>query len=209
MLDGQIRPSGVIRPDVIKAFSDIPRESFVPETEQNVSYLDEEIIVSAGRFLLEPSVCARMIEALDPGQTDQVLDVGGATGYSSAILGAVSHSVCLYETSDECRQHADMTFKTLEIDNVTFSSEMPNRNSFDLAFMNGAVADTPEDILHCLRPGGRMIAVFKPIGHKMGQATIYRHLGEGQFSSHPLFDVACPYLPNYGPEETFSYLRDR
>ena len=75
MLDSQIHTSGVVNPDILEAFQNIPREMFVPEAMRGVAYNDEDITLGHGRYLLEPVVHARMLQALDPKKDDVVLDV--------------------------------------------------------------------------------------------------------------------------------------
>ena len=65
MVDSQIRPNKVIDDRVIEAFSAVPREQFVTKQMQDIAYLDEDIHLSGGRFILEAMIMSRMIQALD------------------------------------------------------------------------------------------------------------------------------------------------
>lgn len=65
MVDGQIHTNGVIDPRILDAFQKTPRESFVPEALRNSAFNDEDIKVADGRYIMEPSVHARLIQALD------------------------------------------------------------------------------------------------------------------------------------------------
>ena len=60
MVDSQIRPNKVIDDQVIKAFSTVPRELFVSRQMQELAYIDEDIHLSGGRFIIEAMVMARM-----------------------------------------------------------------------------------------------------------------------------------------------------
>ena len=63
MVDSQIRPNKVIDNQVIEAFSTVPRELFVNRQMQEMAYIDEDIQLSGGRFIIEAMVMARMIQA--------------------------------------------------------------------------------------------------------------------------------------------------
>ena len=90
MVDGQVRTADVTDPRILSAMLDLPREQFFPEDKASLAYLDLDVAVSeAGlpvRRLLKPMVLAKLIHAANLAETDHVLDVGCATGYSTALL---------------------------------------------------------------------------------------------------------------------------
>jgi protein-L-isoaspartate(D-aspartate) O-methyltransferase len=103
MVDGQVRTSDVTDLRIVAAMLELPRERFVPEAKADLAYLDFDIVVkeaTAGapaRRLLKPMVLAKMIQAAEVGASDRVLDVGCATGYSSALLSRLAASVVALE----------------------------------------------------------------------------------------------------------------
>src|SRR5437868_5879586 len=92
MVDGQLRINDVTNPYLLGAVQMVPRERFVPADKVELAYLDLDLPVRDGapgrlaRCLLKPLVLAKLIEIADVSAADRVLDVGCATGYSSAIL---------------------------------------------------------------------------------------------------------------------------
>ena len=86
MVDCQIRPSKVTDKNVLDAFLTVPREAFVSKQQQAVAYIDEDLPLSNGRNLMEPMVLARLVQALKIHAGDNVLVVGAASGYGSAII---------------------------------------------------------------------------------------------------------------------------
>src|SRR3546814_11327231 len=50
----------VINDQVIDAMAALPREQFVPKAYRGVAYMDEDVAVASGRFLMEPLVLARL-----------------------------------------------------------------------------------------------------------------------------------------------------
>ena len=97
MVDGQVRTADVTDPRLLSAMLDLPRERFFPEDKASLAYLDIDVPVSeAGlpvRRLLKPMVLAKLIQAAGIAATDHVLDVGCATGYSTALLAQLAGSV--------------------------------------------------------------------------------------------------------------------
>ena len=53
MVDSQLRPNKVVDPAIIDAMATLPRESFVPKAKQGVAYVDEDLEVAPGRYLLD------------------------------------------------------------------------------------------------------------------------------------------------------------
>ena len=98
MVDNQVRTNRVTDPLVISALRAVPREVFVPAPQKGVAYLDDDLSVGSGRFLMEPMILARLLQLAEVQTHDAVLDVGCATGYSTAVLGKMaritSYNVC-------------------------------------------------------------------------------------------------------------------
>src|SRR3989442_11184305 len=89
MVDGQVRTADVTDLRLIAAMLELPRERFVPEDKAALAYLDLDVPVTETRpprRLLKPMVLAKLIQAAEVSEQNRVLDVGCATGYSSALL---------------------------------------------------------------------------------------------------------------------------
>ncbi len=65
MVESQLRVSKVTDDRVIVAFENVPREEFVSPELKGLAYIDEDLVLGSGRFMLEPMVLARLIQALN------------------------------------------------------------------------------------------------------------------------------------------------
>ena len=72
MVDNQIRANKVTDPALIEAFLSIPREDFVPTGKETVAYVDEDLSLGGGRFLIEPMVLSRLLQEADIDGSDIV-----------------------------------------------------------------------------------------------------------------------------------------
>ncbi len=210
MVDGQIHTAGVNVGEILDAFQSVPREKFVPKNMQNVAYSDEDLPIGGGRFLLEPITHAKMIQAVRPVSDDVALDIGGATGYSAAILSSMVTTVVALEESKVYLDKAASLWQELDVCNVVAIKDKlakgnPENEPFSLIVMNGAVSEIPVHIVEQLTPQGRLITIVKKPGEMMGQVTLVQNLGEGQFSSYNLFSAGSPYLPGFAPKPTFTF----
>ncbi len=210
MVDCQIHPNGVITPDLLEAFEQTPRELFVPDEYQKMACNDEDIPLGHGRYLLEPSVHARMIQALELKSEDVVLDIGGGTGYSAAIISPLVSTVVAIESENDLSKRAEKIWESTGLCNIAFfEGALEEGNAghapYDSIIINGAVAQVPEKILEQLVSGGRLVCVVKEAGHVMGQAHLFQKLEDGQYSSYALFDAGTPYLKGFEPKPSFQF----
>jgi protein-L-isoaspartate(D-aspartate) O-methyltransferase len=207
MVDGQVRTSDVTDLRIIAAMLELPRERFVGESNADLAYLDLDVAVGSGRRLLKPMVLAKMVQAAAVKADDRVLDVGCATGYSSALLARLAHSVVALEEDTALARKADENLKVIGAGNVTVVTGPLTRGwqadaRYDVIFVNGATEVVPHTLCRQLADGGRLVAV---VGRApMGRATLYRAVG-GDVSGWPIFDAAAPLLPGFAAAQTFVF----
>ncbi len=203
MVESQVRPSDVTNRGLLDAMSSIAREAFLPAGRKSLAYMDEDVLIGhfgddqVARYLMEPMPFSRMVQAADVKSTDLVLDVGCATGYSSAVLAQVADSVVALEADEELAATATQTLLDQGIDNVAvvtggltegYASEGP----YDVIFVGGSVPEAPQSLLDQLKDGGRMVAV---VGQgAIGEACLFVKRGD-VVGSKVVFDVSVPPLP--------------
>ncbi len=94
MVDGQIRTNKVTDERLIEvALVDLPRERFVAPALQARAYLDDDLPLGNGRYLMEPMVLARLVQTLHIQPGDKILVVAAAGGYGAALLARLGASV--------------------------------------------------------------------------------------------------------------------
>jgi protein-L-isoaspartate(D-aspartate) O-methyltransferase len=207
MVDGQVRTADVTNPELIAAMLDIPRERFVPAPLAEQAYVDSDLAVAAGRALLKPMVLAKLIQAARVSSTDHVLDVGCATGYSSAVLARLAGSVVALEEDEVLARQANETLAAIGAATVTvvkgpLKEGWPAAAPYDVIFLNGATEITPEALGRQLKPDGRLACIFGR-GPSV-KAMIFRVI-EGQLVGRPIFDAAAPRLPGFVAPPAFVF----
>src|SRR5205085_10940706 len=101
MIDCQLRPNKVTDERIIDAFARLRRELFVPEQLRGVAYVDEDLPLGKGRYLMEPMVAARLLLAAMPDRKDTALVVGAGIGYEAGLLALLTRSVVALEEDAE------------------------------------------------------------------------------------------------------------
>ena len=205
MVESQIRPNRVVNPALIEALQTLPREQFVPVASRPVAYVDEDIALKRGRYLMEPRVLARLIESAAIGPDDMVLDIGCGTGYATAILARLCGTAVGLESDEDLAAEAEERLTALSIDNALvvgneLASGYPSQGPYDVILFGGAVASVPEPIADQLAEKGRLLAVISD--GIVGKATLMTKFG-GSLSSRELFDASTPFLPGFEPVEEF------
>jgi protein-L-isoaspartate(D-aspartate) O-methyltransferase len=201
MVDGQVRPSDVTDLRIIDAMLAVRREAFVPEGRRALAYLDLDLDVSEGasekRFLIKPAVTAKMLQAAEIKDTDNVLVAGCATGYTAALVARLAGRVTATEGDPLLAARAKDVLTQLEVPNVTVgvapaAEGYPANAPYDVIVLNGATEVTPERLYRQLKEGGRLVGVFAMT--QPPRAMIVTR-SRGDFGNRALFDAAVPVLP--------------
>jgi protein-L-isoaspartate(D-aspartate) O-methyltransferase len=207
MVDGQIRTADVTDLDLIEAMAEVPRELFVPPSLAAQAYSDGDIALAPGRALLKPMVLAKLIQAAQIDAGDHVLDVGCATGYSSAVLSRLAGSVVALEENPELARKAQQTLAAAAAERVVvaigpLTAGWPASAPYDVILFNGATEVVPEALGRQLKPNGRLACIF---GHvPIGKATIFRPI-EGHLVGRPIFDAGATVLPGFVAPPAFVF----
>jgi protein-L-isoaspartate(D-aspartate) O-methyltransferase len=210
MVDGQVRPSDVTDIRIIEAMLAVPREAFAPASQRALAYLDLDLDVSEGasakRFLIKPAVTAKMLQAAEIKESDNVLVVGCATGYAAALVAKLAGQVTATESDSSLAAKAGDVLAGLGLANVTVRTAAaaegdPANAPYDAIVINGATEIAPDRLYAQLKEGGRLVGVFATT--QPPRATIITR-AHGDFGSRPLFDAPVPVLP--GLERVASFV---
>lgn len=211
MVDNQLRTTEVTSALVLEAFLEVPREEFVPAAKRSIAYIDEDLLVSgsgsAARYIMAPSPFARLVQLADIKESDVVLDVGCAGGYSSAILSRLAGSVIAVESDSDLAAQATATLTEGGYDNVAVVNNAlvngyPSEAPYDVIILNGAVDFIPDTLFDQLKEGGRLVAV-EGTGNA-GVARIYVK-DEGIVSGRRAFNAAIKPLSGFERVPVFEF----
>jgi protein-L-isoaspartate(D-aspartate) O-methyltransferase len=201
MVDGQVRPSDVTDQRILDAMLAVPREAFVPESQRALAYLDLDLDVSeaggAKRFLIKPVVIAKMLQAAEIIETDNVLVVGCASGYAAAVVAKLGRKVTATEGDGALAAKASDVLAKLGFGNVTVktvaAAEGDEANApYDVIVLAGATEIVPHRLYRQLKDGGRLVGVFAMTRPPRAMIVTHSH---ADFGDRALFDAAVPVLP--------------
>jgi protein-L-isoaspartate(D-aspartate) O-methyltransferase len=217
MVETQIRPNEVTDPRLLASLHALPRERFVPDRLRPLAYMDEAIDVfpsidgAPARFLLAPMVLARLVQLAAVEPDDTVLDVGCATGYSTAVLAELSRSVIGLEPEPELAEAArgalrDLGIANAEIVEGPLAAGYRASGPYDVILLNGGVPEPPAALTAQLSEGGRLVAVLSNGAdpENQGKAYLFYRVG-GKASGLPRFDAGAMPLPGFPVKRSFLF----
>jgi len=199
MVDTQVRPSDVTRYPVIAAMLAVPREDFVPDALRAAAYADTAVDLGAGRTMLEPRTFAKMLDVLEIGSGELVLDLGCGLGYSAAVIAHMVDFVVAMEPDEALAAEAEARLGAAGVDNVAvisgrLSEGDAKHGPYDAILVEGAIETLPAALVDQLKDGGRIAAIFSDnragalrIGQKRGDAIDWRFA----------FNATAPVLPGF------------
>jgi protein-L-isoaspartate(D-aspartate) O-methyltransferase len=213
MIESQIRPNGITDARIIAAMAEIPREAFVPADKQALAYMDDDLPLgwdAAGRrrWLIEPMSLGRLIQMAVIDGKDSVLDVGCATGYSSAVLSRLAKRVVALEDDPGLAEFAMLQLRALGLNNVEVIVAPPAVGHEALApygviLVNGRLRRVPDDLVRQLAPAGRLVAAIG--GGATSPATVLTRAGQS-WSSRREFDMFVPEAAGFpGVDPGFAF----
>lgn len=160
-----------------EAFRDVRREDFVPPEARSEAYFDEPIRIARGQVTSQPSLVARMIEALELRGNERVLEVGTGLGFQTALLAHLAREVYSIERFPELAAQAIANLRAAGIEGVTVvvgdgTLGLPEHAPFDAIIVSAAAPRVPPALADQLAEGGRLV---QPIGPGGGEiVTLYR-----------------------------------
>lgn len=167
-----MRSAGVRDPRVLVAIAEIPRADFVAADSVDRAYGDEPLPIPHGQVTTQPSLIARMIEALELQGTERVLEVGTGYGFQTALLARLASEVVSIERFADLAETARGNLDRHGAGNVEVlvgdgSAGASERAPFDAILVSAAFTSVPEPLADQLAVGGRLVQPVGPGGQDL------------------------------------------
>lgn len=208
MVDNQLLPGNVIDRRILAAMGEVPRELFVPESRRTLAYIDDGHVfpdTAPPRVLSAPAPFARLIQLAEIRPSDRVLDIGAATGYSSAVLARLGADVMGIERDGALAARAAETLAALGIGNARVlqgAHDHPPAGAFDVIVRDEVVEAVPPALLDALAEGGRFVGFV--LRNKVPVAHVFVRSGE-TVTARADFDAGLAVLDRPGREDRFVF----
>ena len=184
------RRAGVVDPRVLDAMRRVPRAAFVPPDQVELAYDDEPVPIPHRQVTTQPSLSARMLQALRLVEGEHVLEVGTGYGYQTALLAQLASFVTSIERWPDLAEQARRNLAAQNITNVRVvdgdgTEGLPAAAQYDAILVSAAFPHVPEPLVSQLRLGGRLV---QPIGSGGAErVTVFERGADGLVSR----EVVC------------------
>jgi protein-L-isoaspartate(D-aspartate) O-methyltransferase len=154
---------------LLDALAAVPRAGFVPAEHADRAYRDRPIPIPHGQVTTQPSLIARMVEALALAGNERVLEVGTGHGFQTALLARLADEVFSIERFADLADTARRNLERHGVDNVEVvvgdgSEGLPDRAPFDAIVVSAAFTGVPQPLSDQLAEGGRLVQPVGPGG---------------------------------------------
>jgi protein-L-isoaspartate(D-aspartate) O-methyltransferase len=208
MVDSQIRPNRVTDPRILSAMRRLPRERFLPPAAVPLAYADEDVPLGHGRYMLEPMVLAKLLQAATLQEHERVLVVGANTGYAAAVLAACGCRVVALEEDPALLAIAEAILAQ-EAPGVTLASGplsagWPGHAPYDMILIEGAVPEVPPALAAQLhQETGRLLTAICCEGR--ATRAVQAELTGGSLGMTAIFDCNTPPIPSLRRAPVFEF----
>jgi protein-L-isoaspartate(D-aspartate) O-methyltransferase len=189
----KLRRSGIRDATVLSAMEAIPRDLFVEEMFVEHAYDDTALPINCGQTISQPTIVARMTEALLLKPRMKVLEIGTGSGYQAAILAKLSRMVYTIERHRDLLAVAEQRFLHLRITNIVTkrgdgSKGWKEAAPFERIIVTAAADNIPGKLVDQLAVGGVMVI---PVGENVAQQELLRltKSEDGKTLTETLMDV--------------------
>jgi protein-L-isoaspartate(D-aspartate) O-methyltransferase len=163
--------TGTRDPGLLAALRAVPRADFVPSDLADQAYLDRPLPIPYGQVTTQPSLVAKMIEALGLTGSERVLEVGTGYGFQTALLAQLSTFVYSVERFPDVAETARKNLARHGVANVDVvagdgTKGLPEHAPYDAILVSAAFPRVPPPLEEQLAPGGRLVQPVGPGGEE-------------------------------------------
>jgi len=198
MVAQQVRAWSVLDERVLATLDAVHREDFVPERFRDVAFADIAIPLGHGQVMLPPKIDGRILQALELGQDDAVLEVGTGTGFLTACLASLAGSIRSVEIYPDLAALASRNLRAAGVTGVSVETLDAWRREevgrYDAIVVSGSLPTYDARFERALKAGGRLFIV---VGQSPAmQALLVRRAGDSPAARTSLFETDIPPLVN-------------
>jgi len=164
-----IRAEGISDPRLLAAVREVPRADFVPPPLADQAYSDVPLPIEHGQVTTQPSLVARMVDALELTGRERVLEIGTGFGWQTALLARLAATVWSVERWPDLADHARASLRRLHIENVGIvvgdgTDGFPDHAPYEAIIVSAAFTSVPSPLASQLAAGGRLVQPLGPGG---------------------------------------------
>ena len=200
MIEQQLKGSSVLNERVLEAFTDVPRETFVPPALVGQAFADTALPLPCDQHMMSPRNQGLLLQALDLQPDERVLEIGTGSGFLTACMRHLSASVDSLEVHTELANTATETLTSENIPDVSVHPidawDWQSNKRYDVIVISASMPEYDPHFEQWLKPQGRLFAV---LGNRpVMRACLIRQYAPGQSSTRCLFELEVDPILGFG-----------
>ncbi|HEX3585298.1 MAG TPA: protein-L-isoaspartate(D-aspartate) O-methyltransferase [Candidatus Angelobacter sp.] len=201
MVEQQLRQRGISDERLLAAMAKVPRHEFVSPQNWAEAYADHPIPIPEQQTTSQPYMIAAMVQAAGIKPEDRVLEIGGGSGYQTAVLAELASQVFAVERYASLTEAARATLERLGYRNTKVvtgdgSLGLPEAAPFDAIIVSAAAPRIPQALVDQLAIDGRLVV---PVGESEQQVVqLVLRDKEGNIRVQTL--EGCRFVPLIGQQ---------
>ena len=166
-----ITEEGVRDSRLLDALRAVPRAGFVPANVAWQAYVDKPLPIPHDQVTTQPSLVARMVEALGLAGSERVLEVGAGYAWQTALLAHLCGFVWALERFGDVAEAARENLARRGVTNacvltVDGTKGLPEHAPYDAILVAAAFPSVPRPLEEQLAVGGRLVQPVGPGGRE-------------------------------------------
>jgi protein-L-isoaspartate(D-aspartate) O-methyltransferase len=161
------RDAGVWDERVLAAIAAVPRSRFTPAAYVAQADIDSPVPIPHGQVTTQPSLVARMVEALSLAGDERVLEIGTGYGWQTALLSELAREVFSVERFSDLAETARAALAGRQDVHVLVgdgSAGLPEHAPFDAILVAAAYPSVPVPLAEQLVERGRLVQPLRSGG---------------------------------------------
>lgn len=166
LIDNLVQTGYLKTSHVTKAFRKFERKHFVPKSLKLMANVNNALPIGSGQTISQPLTVAFMIELLEPKKGHKILEIGGGSGWQTAILSEIVGSdgkVYAFEIIESLAEFGKKNLEKFKLKNILFehkdvSAGYKKEAPYDRIISGAAFEKIPDSLKEQLKVGGILVA---------------------------------------------------
>tara|TARA_Y100000590_G_C15551712_1_gene951158 strand:+ start:145 stop:801 length:657 start_codon:yes stop_codon:yes gene_type:complete len=166
MVENQLRPNKIKEQNILNLFKITPKEDFVPQDIRFICYSDQNLKITNSRGYLKNLHLAQIIKFAEINNTDNVLHIGGLTGYLSLIIAKLCNKIFIIENDNYCLKILSnnlikSNISNFEILKKNLDDGNIDNSPYDLIIIDSPIHNLNYKLISQLKNNGKLIYIIK------------------------------------------------
>lgn len=166
LIDDLVKSGYLNTPRIIEAFRKFERKYFVPKSLAMMANVNRPLPIGSGQTISQPLTVAFMIELLEPQKGHKILEIGGGSGWQTAILSDIvgeKGKVYAFEIVKSLAEFGKNNINRFKLKNVVFkhkdvSAGYEKEAPYDRIISGAAFEEMPQSLKDQLKTNGILVA---------------------------------------------------